>query len=200
MDIIFRMSLEMPEFSQPKIHKKMLNNFLRMNLPEQVSDVLDNFPESKKEKMSLVENSYFLRKELFQTIGMKILSLKPLNLILSIPITKIEENELFLFKFKPLELPKSITENLVDKFILKENGEETTVVIGKEYHYRPYNNEKPSNLTELLISDAYRKTMDAIQEQMKILTKMGKKIHSGMPNLNAQLLESYRYITTKLTL
>ncbi|MHA1124963.1 MAG: hypothetical protein ACTSQX_04965 [Candidatus Heimdallarchaeota archaeon] len=199
-DIIFRMSLEMPKFSKPKVHKKLLNNFLRENLPENVNDILDNLQDSPKEKMILVKNCYLFREELFQIIGMKILSLKPLNLVLTIPLTKIAEDEGFLFKFAPLELPKSITEKLKNNFRLKENGEETEIVIGKEYHYQPFNNEKPSNLTELLISDAYRKTMELIQEQVKILTKIGKKIHSGIPNLNTQLLESYHYITDKLTL
>ncbi|MHA1440727.1 MAG: hypothetical protein ACTSPK_02545 [Candidatus Heimdallarchaeota archaeon] len=199
-DIIFRMSLEMPDFSQLKIHKKLLNNYLRNTLPENVNNILDNLPNSQTEKAILVRNCFHFREELFQIIGMKILSLKPLNLILTIPLTKMEEGEGFLFKFKPLELPKSITEKLLGNFVLKENGEETDIVIGKEYHYQPYNNETPSNLTELLISDAYRKTMETIQEQVKIIAKMGKKIHSGIPNLNNQLLESYHYIIAKLTL
>jgi hypothetical protein len=194
------MSLEMPDFSQLKIHKNLLNNFLRNTLPENINNKLDKLPNSQTEKAILVKNCYYFREELFQLIGLRILSLKPLNLILTIPLTKMEENENYIFKFKPLELRKSASEKIMDKFLIKENGEETEIVVGKEYHYLPYDKEQPSNLTELLISDAYRKTMDAIQNQVKILTKMGKKIHSGMPNLNMQVLESYHYITKKLTL
>jgi hypothetical protein len=198
-EIIFRLSLEMPNLSKLTIHKKLLDEFFRISLPVNVNTILDKLPNSQVEKATLVRSSFLLRKELFQLIGMKILSMKPLNLVLSIPIKKQDEAN-YLFKFNPLELPQTAIDQLKDKFLLKENSEGSTIVIGKEYYYQSYSSEKPTNLTSLLISDAFRKTMELIENPLKIISKIGLKIHSGMPNLKDQLIESYHYITEKLIL
>ncbi|NHJ47947.1 MAG: hypothetical protein FK733_09180 [Asgard group archaeon] len=195
---IFRVSYEIDDPKSPLIHDSMIPQYLRNSISNSNNEKLSQSSNSDFERLQLVESSFTFKKQIFKLIGDRLLFNKPLEVFTSILLTKNEEEKHYLFDFAAIK-PPTITDE-INKFFLISYDNEQPSIIGRLYTYIPFDNEQINNLTELLISDAYRRALECIQPGLNIITKIIKKYHSGISNLHNQLTETYELICNQLSI
>jgi hypothetical protein len=195
---IFRVNFEITDPANPQMHDNIMPSYLRSTICEAISEKIAISANSDFELKKLIETSFTFKKEIFKLIGDNLLLNRPLKVFTTIPLTKTEEEKFYVFNFAPIKPP--ILTDEIEKFYLvsKEDGQPS--IIGRFYTYIPFEKEQINNLTELLVSDAFRRAYDCVEPGMKIITKMIKKYHSGIVNLHEQINHTYKLLCNQLSI
>lgn len=195
IESVFRFSLEISDPLQLVMMENRLNDYLRTTIPDSVNDSLEALLNSKEERREYVNSAFLFKKEIFSLIGLILQKNKPLSTFSNILVDR--DGEFYTFMFSEIK-PPTISEELQMFFITNE-GEDGPGIIGRHYTYQPFKDELPSNLTELIISDAFRRAYEIVDEGLVKIAKMGKKIHSGIPNVKQELMNSYEVICNEFS-
>ncbi|RLI70298.1 hypothetical protein DRO91_02270 [Candidatus Heimdallarchaeota archaeon] len=195
---LFNIGMELPEPLSPRLHKEIQDSYLRLALPQELNQRLESLTESTKQRQLFVKTSYKIKQEIFRQIGKRLLHNKPLKVFTSIPLFKAKEERNYLFSFSPIKLP-TVSEEIA-RFFITTNDSETPEILGRIYPYQPFDNEEINNLSELIISDAFRRAYATIEASLKKIITLGKRLHSGVPNLELLLLGTYQQICSQLTI
>ncbi len=195
---LFNIGMELPEPLSPRLHKEIQDSYLRLALPQELNQRLESLTESTKQRQLFVKTSYKIKQEIFRQIGKRLLHNKPLKVFTSIPLFKAKEERNYLFSFSPIKLP-TVSEEIA-RFFITTDDSETPEILGRIYPYQPFDNEEINNLSELIISDAFRRAYATIEASLKKIITLGKRLHSGVPNLKLLLLETYQQICSQLTI
>ncbi|MGC9778955.1 MAG: hypothetical protein HZR80_06905 [Candidatus Heimdallarchaeota archaeon] len=198
LETMFRVNFEIKDSTNQNIHENILNQFIRSSLTESINKKFEEFTNSDLERKELVRLSFQFKNDLFTLIGDRLLYNKLLSIFTTIPLSKPADEKSYLYSYLPIK-PPIISEEIKKFFILTEDSEENEI-IGRVYTYQPFNNDHINNLTELLLSDAFRRAYASVEVGLKKIVTMGKKIHSGTSNLVDQLMESYHLICNKLSI
>jgi len=194
---LFTIGLEMPNPLSPPFHREALEVYLRTALDKVINRALERTTESTKARQLFVETCYKVKREIFTQIGKRLLLNKPLKIFTGIPLFKAKEERNYLFNFTPIKVP-TVSEEISKFFVVTEEDEPE--VLGRIYPYQPFDEEEITNLSELIISDAFRRAYANLEKGLKKIVALGKRIHSGVPNLESLLLETYHQICSHLTI
>ncbi|MFW9924301.1 MAG: hypothetical protein ACFFDW_13535 [Candidatus Thorarchaeota archaeon] len=175
--------------------EEVLDNILRNILPTEINNSLEWLPNSKTERLELLRASYDLIPELFSSIGVMLHNNKPLRAFSKIALTTPTTRGEYVYTFPEIK-PPLLSEEIRKFFIMSSVNE--IGIVGRIYRYTPFNSEEPNNLTELIISDAFRRAYETIKDGLEQITKLGKKIHQGTQNLSEEIMTSYRIICDTL--
>ncbi|MHA1212495.1 MAG: hypothetical protein ACTSSH_08545 [Candidatus Heimdallarchaeota archaeon] len=197
IQILFQVCIEIANPLQPNLHETILRQFLRTCLPDPINNKLESYPNSDLERKEIVASSFILVDDLFTTVGSRLMHNIPLKLFTTIPLSKVKDEKNFLFSFSPLK-PPTISEEILRFFIVTKHNQEE--IIGRIYTYKTFNEEEISNLTELIISDSFRRAYSSVEPGLTKIIRIAKRIHSGVPNLQNLLLNTYQLICSQLSI
>ncbi|NHJ05181.1 MAG: hypothetical protein EAX90_10170 [Candidatus Heimdallarchaeota archaeon] len=197
LESIFRLRLIIEDTNDISLHKQIIENSLRRIYSDEINNSLEILENSQSERIDFMNSSMIFKDEIFKLIGLKLLSNKPLKTFKDIKFRIVNDKMDYTFNFSPIK-PPTVTEQLLQYFILS-NEEIETSIIGRKYNYKPFEYDNPNNLTELIISDAFRRSFDTINDGIEIIMKFGKKIHSGIPKLRDEIMKSYNIIQNQIS-
>ncbi|HUT81298.1 MAG TPA: hypothetical protein VMZ29_08855 [Candidatus Bathyarchaeia archaeon] len=196
IDTVFRLGLEITDIENLPIHENIITRFLRSGVNDEINKRLESLPNSDIERYQFMKSCYYFKDELYNLIGDRLLLNKPLRLFTTIHLSKPDDEKNYLSSFSPIQ-PPIISEEISKFFIISE--EEKPVIIGRVYSYLTFENQQINSLTELIISDAFRRAYQTIEPGLITINKMGKKIHGGISNLQYLLLQTYNQICSQLS-
>jgi hypothetical protein len=193
---LFRIALELDSIKTTILNENLIHHYLRTTLSDSVNKKLSQLTNSDNERKEFAYHSFQIRSDLFKLIGDRLLQNRPLKLFTKIPL--IKEENCFVYNFTLIK-PHQLSED-ISKFYIISNAEQNPEIIGRVYTYQPFNNEQINNLTELIISDAFRRALECVEPSLDKIVKISKKYHSGITKLFDLLMDSYELICRQLTI
>ena len=199
---LFRISKDVKDTNDIWIHEKTIDNYLRNNLKNSINQKLALFSDSDTERRDFMNSCFAFKEDFLTLISNRLLYNKPLEIFSQIKLEKMKDQELYYKEYSPIK-PPQLSEEIMNFFLLKynKNDEENDnpIIVGRIYNYKVYDDDKITNLAELIMSDAFRRVFESVDEGIKKLLKIGKKIHSGIPYLLEQIIKTYNVICSNLT-
>jgi hypothetical protein len=193
---LFRIGLELDSKKTSILNENLIHHYLRTTLTDSVNTKLSQIANSDNERKEFANHCFQIKNDLFMLIGDRLLQNRPLKLFTKIPLVK-EENY-FVFNFTLIK-PHQLSEDII-KFYIISNDEQNPEINGRVYTYHPFNNEQINNLTELIISDAFRRALECVEPSLNKIVKISKKYHSGITKLFDLLMDSYELICRELAI